>query len=101
MFEIPLLPRRSVSVTAGSTNAQSLSTDLTTCVSVSWYTGYNPNKASSGLKHGGIHGHVGRPLVDVDWTMNGGCACEASGAVWLVLDIFSNKVFSGCLVDSY
>ena len=55
MREIPRVPRRSVSVTAGSANAQS----LTTCVSVSRYTGYKPDNASSGLKHWGIHEHVG------------------------------------------
>ena len=67
---------------------------------MSRYTGYKPDNASSGLKHWGIHEHVGRPLVDgVDWTTKGGCASEASGEVWLVLDIFNTKVFRECLVD--
>ena len=89
MREIPHVPRRSVSVTAGSMNAQSLSTDLTICVSVSLYTGYKLDNASSGLKHWRIHEHVSRPLVD--WITKGGCTSEASGAVWLVSNIFNNN----------
>ena len=99
MSEIPHVPRRSVSVTAGSMNAQSLSTDLTTCVSVSRYTGSQPDNASSGLKHWGIHEHASRPLVD--WITKGGCASEASGAVWLVSNIFNNNgVFGRLLLEN-
>ena len=75
---------------------------LTTSVSMSRYTRYKPDNASSGLMHWGIQEHVGRPLVDeVDWTTKGGCANEASGEVSLVLDIFNTKVFLECLVDCY
>ena len=98
MSEIPRVPRRTVSVTAGSMNAQSLSTDLTTCVSVSRYTGYKPDNGSSGLKHWRIHEHVSRPLMD--WIAKGGCASEASGAVWLVLDTVNNNgVFGRLLLE--
>ena len=61
---------------------------LTTSESVS-------RNVSSGLKHWGIHEHVGRPLVDdIDWTTKGGCAGEASGEMWLVLDIFQHQSVS-------
>ena len=79
-------------MTAGLTNAQS----LTTCASMSRYTGYKPNNASSGLKHWGIHEHVGRPLVDdVDWAV-----APVKQAVWLVLEIFNNNgVFGRLLLE--
>ena len=78
MLEIPLVPRRSVSLTAGS--------DLTTCASMSQYTGYQPNNASSGLKHWGIHEHVGRPLVDdVDWAVAPVKHQEQCGSCWTFL----------------
>ena len=93
MSEILRVPRRSVSVTAGSMQAQSLSIDLTTCVFVSRYTGYEPYNGSSGLKHWGIHEHVSRPLED--WITKGGCASESSRAVWLVLDTFNNNGVCG------
>ena len=47
--------------------------------SMTRYTGFLPDNASSGLKHWRIHEHVSRPFVD--WTMKGGCASEVSGAV--------------------
>ena len=65
--------------------------------STSRYTGYKPNNASSGLKHWRIHEHASRPLVD--WTTKSGCASEASGTVWLALDIFNNNVFGRLLLE--